>query len=356
MLIYSRRFEDLQGMLKAHALSQHILFHNPFVKTIPIPGDIMILGINQFFASGIGISTIANDNVEGYLNEQAIINKKTVFYARALRGGKVARIFRVQPGVDACFNCLSLYTNEENGIFTNIPEDSELPTITNECNNPIRPASAAELKLIASLTSKLILDYLQQHNEEHNHWIWSTEHIDGIDESKVAPYELKASTIPPHPSCQYCQSVEQLEATINLVELESMKIETRRNPNIETGGVLLGEIRNGTLQINFASDPGPKARMTHISFEKDIKYCQQYINEKYEQHGSLAAYIGEWHYHPSKDNLPSGTDLNSLAAIANHQGYLTENPVMIILSNEGHASCTIHPSSKTFYNTILRII
>lgn len=346
---------DKLGLLKVHALSQQILFHNPFVKTNPIPFDIMKVGINQYFAPGIGISTIANDNVEGYLNEQAIINNKTIFYARALRGGKVARIFRVKPGVDACFQCLSLYSNEENEVFTNIPEDSELPNITNECNNPIRPASAAELKLIASLTSMLILDYLQQSNEEHNHWIWSTEHIDGIDESKVTPYELKASTIPPHPSCQYCQPAEQLTASINFGVLDSMRVQTRRNPDIETGGVLLGEIRNGTLQINFASDPGPKAKKTHNSFEKDIMYCQQYINEKYEQHGSLAAYIGEWHYHPSTDNMPSGTDLNSLSEIANHQGYLTEDPVMIILSIQGHTSCTIHPASKTFYYSNLKI-
>ena len=343
------------GLLKVHALWLHIFYHNPFVETSSFPYDIMRIGLNHYFSSGIGISTIADDNVEGYLNEQAIINNKTIFYSRALRGGKVARIFRVQPGVDACFHCLSIYSDEGNELFTSIPEDSNLPTITNECNNPIRPASAAEMKLIASLTSKLVLDHLQQSNGANNHWIWSTEHIEGVAASKVTPYMVKASTIPPHPSCQYCQPVEQLTAVINADILERMKVETRKDPSIETGGILLGEIRNGTLQINFASGPGPKAKQTHSIFEKDIEYCQQYINEKYQQHGTQAAYIGEWHYHPSTDNSPSGTDLNSLTEIANHQGYLTINPVMIILSNEELPSCTIHPASQRFYFTDLII-
>jgi integrative and conjugative element protein (TIGR02256 family) len=341
------------GLAKVHALEQHILFHNPFVKTIPIAFNIMNHGINQYFIPGIGISTIANDNVEGYLNEQAIINNKTIFYARALNGGKTGRIFRVIPGKDACFHCLSLYSSEENELFTVVPEDTSLPTITNECNNPIRPASAAELKLIASITSKLLIDHLQKGVKEENHWIWSTEEIAGIPFDKVAPYTLRSSIIPPHPKCQYCQPTEEIIVNLKNDVLEEMIDETKKNHSIETGGILLGEILKGRTIIHFASAPGPKAIKTGSRFEKDIEYCQKYIDEKYVQHGNNASYIGEWHYHPSIDNKPSGTDLNSLSEIANHRGYLTDNPVMIILSNEGKASCTIHPASKSYYFTTI---
>lgn len=150
------------GLPKVYTLSLHLRNHNMFVQVSEKYCDILTTNINDYLLDdSISVSSIADDNVEGFLNEQAIIYNKTIFYVRAMRGGKAARIFRVIPGVDACLNCLSLYKTTDEG-FIAIPEDPELPTITNECNNPIRPASAPDLKLISSLTSRLIINFLQK--------------------------------------------------------------------------------------------------------------------------------------------------------------------------------------------------
>lgn len=344
------------GLFKIHGLRLHIIGHNPFIDIKIWPRSVTHSQIVEYFIDpGVGISTIANDNTEGFLNEQALINNKVMFYGRALRGGKAARIFRVIPGQDACFYCLNLYSDDSDKIYTKIPFDKTLPTITNECNNPIRPSSSADLKLISSLLSQIVIDYQQGVDQPDNHWIWSTETINGISEEKIAAYTLKGSKILKHQKCPYCQVAEKLSIEIDSDILEFMLQETKKDRRIETGGLLLGEIKKDRLTIKYASEPGPNAVKEQTYFLKDKDYCQKYIDKMYIKHGETAVYIGEWHFHPLGSNKPSNTDLTSLASIANGEGYLTENPTMIILSNKGEASCSVHPARKPYYFTDLII-
>jgi hypothetical protein len=123
------------SMPKALGMAEQLVLHNPFVNIECNFSNILIAKIDDYFPENtIGISTIADDNVEAYLNEQAVDQERMVFYCRALRGGKSARIFRVIPQTDACKACLGLYLKDKNPIFLNIPEDENLPAITNECN------------------------------------------------------------------------------------------------------------------------------------------------------------------------------------------------------------------------------
>jgi len=189
---------DKIGIPKVYAVNEILMMHNPFIKVnMMLPVNILHYNVNTYLLDdSISISSIADDNIEGYLNEQAIIYNKVIFYSRALRGGKIARIFRVIPGIDACMNCLSLYYKEKDSRFIHIPEDQTLPIITNECNNPIRPASAADLKLISSISSRLIIDFLQNGDTSKNHWIWATEKIDGLRFDEITPFILHSSFIP----------------------------------------------------------------------------------------------------------------------------------------------------------------
>lgn len=153
-------------MAKTKAVREMVFEQNPFVVAHDISPTNMYLLNNEHWrvlcGSQTAISSIADDNVEAYINELAISENTTMYYVRALRGGKAARIFRVVPGIDACKECLAHYFDEGHPDFIDIPEDPALPVITNECNNPIRPASAADLELISSLTSRLVLDELQK--------------------------------------------------------------------------------------------------------------------------------------------------------------------------------------------------
>lgn len=334
---------------KALGMAEHLFLHNPLVNITFVTiknrlPNILLNKLDDYLPDGaIGISTIADDNVESYLNEQAVIQWRTVFYCRALRGGKVARIFRAIPHTDACKACLGLYSLESSPSFIDIKEDTELPVITNECNNPVRPASAADMKLIAGVFVRIIIDFLQGSNREMNHWIWSSEPLEELDFNSSTCGLIHAQTLPPHRSCPICRKLEDQEVCVSGEAYDFMKKECTESEGVETGGVLIGyRDDEGRYLILKVTKPGPKAIRTKTQFEKDQEYCQKELLEAFDQLGEKGLYLGEWHYHPSGGNEPSGLDIKSLTEIAAQDNYRIDKPIMIILSPALDFAITIH--------------
>lgn len=342
---------DRINLPKVFGMAEHVTFHNPFVDIVNKEDlgkysflNILHAELNDYLPEGaIGISTIADDNVEAFLNEQAINEGRTIFYCRALRGGKVARIFRIIPHEDACKTCLSFYAREETSAFINIPEDESLPVITNECNNPVRPASAADLKVIAGLFSRIIIDYIEGRNKDKNHWIWSTEAIGKIELPESSQGIILSQMLPPHSACPVCQKLEGKKIFVNKHSFDFMRGEAAASGEIETGGILIGYREDkGQYIIERATGPGPNAVRTGTWFEKDIEYCQARLNEALSDLGERGLYLGEWHYHPAGENKPSGRDIKSLTEIAEQDNYRIDKPIMLILSPTLEFGLTIH--------------
>lgn len=343
------------GNDKVNAVKHLLRNHNPFINVnewfINLYASDLLFMLEK---NSMTISSVADDNLEGFISEQAVIANKTMFYVRALRGGKVARIFRVIPGQDACFECLNIYRQEESQFIKILPDES-LPTLLNECNNPVRPGSAADLKLIASIASRIVIDHMQKGFTQDNHWIWSTEKIDGSPISD--PFKLYSQHIPPHPKCFYCNHEKKLTVSVTKATLQKMKGLVGEKTGIETGGVLAGALdKDGNIMITDASCPGPKAIHKQIEFRKDVEFCQDFLDELYTESNRQTFYVGEWHSHPTEDNSPSGIDIKSLSEIGMQKEYLTLNPVMIIFSNAGDPSCSIHPAGKLHYFVKLQIL
>ena len=335
------------GFPKTFAMGESVYLHNPFVKVELSGSNILISKLDSYLPEGvIGISTIADDNVEAYLNEEAVNEGRTVFYCRGLRGGKAARIYRVMPHKDACKTCLSLYRQDRNPSFTDIEEDEELPAITNECNNPVRPASAADIKAIAGIFSRIIIDYLQETNAEKNHWIWTTEALGTLKLENPMQGSLSSWNIPPHPRCPTCQELEEKKVSMLRETYEIAKKESSASKHIETGGILLGyRTSDGKYVITRITGPGPKAVRTATRFEKDTEYCQAEIEKIFIELRDKGLYLGEWHYHATGGNSPSGTDIKSLTEIAAQKNYRIDKPIMIILSPALECAITIHDKS-----------
>lgn len=345
---------DMIDQFKVGAVAQILKQHHPYINVHPMPLDLM----HHDFESAVpmdalAVCSIADDNVEGYVNQQMVISNRPAFYVRALRGGKTARIFRVIPGIDACFYCLQLYREQGQG-FIEIPEDPDYPTLRNECNNPVRPASAADLKTIAAITSRLVIDHLHGKNKEVNHWIWTTEAIE--DTPLTAAYSMHTQHLPPHDNCPYCHHSHQLKISIAKDCLATMQALVMEAPTIETGGVLAGSLtQEGQVVVTHVSGPGPLATKSAHEFEKDLVFCQKFIDDLFAESGGTIYYVGEWHSHPSTDTRPSSRDQKSLSSIASQPEYQTNEPVMIILSNEGKPTATAHPAGKRFYSAELTI-
>jgi integrative and conjugative element protein (TIGR02256 family) len=339
-------------MPKALGMAEHLFLHNPFVNLNFVTSEnglpnILFNNLDDYLPdAAIGISTIADDNVEAFLNEQAVNNGRTIFYCRALRGAKAARIFRVIPQNDACKACLAIYNTEKNPLFINIKEDENLPVLTNECNNPVRPGSAADMKMIAGIFARIIIEFLQGENKEKNHWIWTTESVEGLELDGPTRGVIHAATISPHPNCPVCQRLEEKKIYVVKSVYNLMKQESAGSKDIETGGVLIGYREDGRKYVILrASKPGSNAIRTKTRFEKDEEYCQKELLDAFTELGEKGLYLGEWHYHPAGSNEPSGLDIKSLTEIAAQDNYRIDRPIMIIMSPTLECAITIHDKS-----------
>lgn len=341
------------GIPKTCAVAEILHDHNPFINIRISNLNILGIDINDYIRQdSISVSCIADDNPEAYFNEQAVISNKKAYYVRSMRGGKVGRIFRVIPGKDACFHCLTLY-RDEHDAFLRIPEDPAYPTMRNECNNPIRPASAADLKIIAALSSRIVIDDIQNGEGEINNWIWSSE---DIAELGIGAHTMTKQSFKPHPKCLYCSHENRLAIELSKNALDFMQKLIAEAGGNEVGGVLAGRVEDSKIVVTDVSGPGPQAICTRTKFLKDATYCQEFLDDKYRDSNGAIVYIGEWHSHPNEDNRPSNTDIKSLTDISFQPQYLTDKPAMIIFTISGKPSATIHPASKTYYHAEINVL
>lgn len=77
----------------------------------------------------------------------------------------------------------------------------------------------------------------------------------------------------------------------------------------ETGGLLLGSAESGQIEIRHAGGPGPAARRTPATFDRDLNHAQQIAADAWEEDRS--EWVGEWHTHPHGPLEPSGRDMHS---------------------------------------------
>jgi integrative and conjugative element protein (TIGR02256 family) len=78
----------------------------------------------------------------------------------------------------------------------------------------------------------------------------------------------------------------------------------------EAGGVLLGRylLESTDIVIDGITIPMPGDCRSRSSFYRDHRRHQQAIDRAWRESGGTCAYLGEWHTHPERRPLPSGTD------------------------------------------------
>lgn len=115
--------------------------------------------------------------------------------------------------------------------------------------------------------------------------------------------------------------------------LEFLERESSAFPNDETGGVIAGEgnISNGPALITAASGPGPQAKRSRFSFQRDTEYCQQLLNAWAVDSMGGTDYLGEWHKHHESNPTPSSTDILTCRRIAIDPNYHVEECLLLII-------------------------
>jgi integrative and conjugative element protein (TIGR02256 family) len=325
------------GLRKVESMALHLIQHNPFLDLKLSDGDLSSsfesIG-DALSGSDFAISSMADESVESAVNQIAVTKNKTVYYVRVMRGGTVGRFFRVLPGHDACRHCISRflqnYPNDEMSRWLHVPE-TEDSLLGHECGNPIIAGSAADLSIVASLATRIILDEMMNGFGDNNHWLWSSQAIFG-HEALSEPFRLASRRVLPDPRCPFCSDPPVTRVLLPAhieAQIEAQAITSGEN---ETGGILVGYFADDlTAVVTDASDAGPNAESSPTHFSRDIEHTQEWLEKSIRAATRPIEYIGEWHSHPSEDTNPSLMDISSLTGIAKAENYLCSKPVALIL-------------------------
>ena len=104
-------------------------------------------------------------------------------------------------------------------------------------------------------------------------------------------------------------------AAVATVRAEARRGARLRGPDIETGGMLLGQIDEavGVIFVDVATAPTPDSRLSNIYFEHGTQGAQALVEHHRSRTNGATSFVGMWHTHPYGYARPSRTDELSAA-------------------------------------------
>ena len=101
-------------------------------------------------------------------------------------------------------------------------------------------------------------------------------------------------------------------------------------PN-ETGGVLLGNVEDGAIQLEAVIGPGPGGSHGTTTFAPDAAWQTDRVAALWKERPALE-YLGDWHTHPRGRPTLSRLDREALHTIAGFPAARQPFPIMFILA------------------------
>jgi integrative and conjugative element protein (TIGR02256 family) len=342
------------GLPKTEVVISRLLDINPYLEfgdNDVAPWATSSSDLLDKFISGtdLTICTTADEGVESFINQMAVIGEHPTLYGRSLRSASMGRIFLVRPRRDACKACLGAYlrdgrdgTEDTPEDWIDIPED-EQGLLLHECGRPVIAGSAVDLASISTLIARVALDLLEGRETEMNHWVWSSRSAPDVDPRLTSRFVVVEGRVPPRPNCPACQEPDVVQLLLSEEAHDAIVAETESRVDVETGGILIGFVdQEGTAIVVRATGPGPNAKHSRLEFRRDVEYAQGEIQRAADELGDKGLYVGEWHSHLVPDPQPSAIDVDSLFGISAVSHYLTRCPALVIAGLDtatGKVSC-----------------
>ena len=128
-------------------------------------------------------------------------------------------------------------------------------------------------------------------------------------------------------------------AAIREMRAESARGLRVRGREIETGGMLLGEIDDACrcIWIDAATGPPPDSRLSAWHFDHGTDGVQDIVDHYLASSRQITAFAGLWHTHPDHRALPSSTDLAGMRQLLAPAGPAAPRAIMIILGGSAQA-------------------
>lgn len=85
-----------------------------------------------------------------------------------------------------------------------------------------------------------------------------------------------------------------------------------RSKTHESGGILLGQIKDDCIYILKASTPSKEDKSSRTTFDRSLQKAQIIIDYEFENSNQKTIYLGEWHTHPENFPKPSKIDIKMI--------------------------------------------
>jgi len=316
----------------------------------------------------IVVSAIADDAIEGFVNQELIKRKKTAIYGRTTTTSYACRLIKVKPGQDACLECLKHYNYFDDLRYVKLRDEDlsikkDLAKFKG-CTAPSYVGVNLDINIYSNLLSRMVFENLNLGNKKYhqpigaNHMIYATRLVE--EEPKIEEsHHLYSMNFRPLKGCRVCgdQKKPYVAVVIDINTFQTIRELAHKSKKVETGGILIGcEIviseygeENKFLLITNCTLPGPNAIRKLAYFDRDVEYCSNILNKYHSKSKGVLNYVGEWHSHPSQSVSPSPLDDSSLFKITKAKGYKMPSPVSIIHSSTtDNYSITVYCGKRKF--------
>lgn len=103
-------------------------------------------------------------------------------------------------------------------------------------------------------------------------------------------------------------------------------------PN-ETGGILIGHYSSDLkrARVTIVTGAPSDSKSGKSWFHRGTNVLQNLLDEAWNKKGDY--YLGEWHFHPGGNTIPSNHDIREMKKISVNKEYKCPEPILIIAGN-----------------------
>jgi len=101
------------------------------------------------------------------------------------------------------------------------------------------------------------------------------------------------------------------------------------NNMLESGGILLGYVREPHLEVLEATEPTRWDKRLRCFFDRSSRGHYELAQRRSRESGGLIRYLGEWHTHPEDYPVPSSVDKSGWKKLASKRQ--DKRPVLAVI-------------------------
>lgn len=123
---------------------------------------------------------------------------------------------------------------------------------------------------------------------------------------------------------------------ISLDAWRFLEVECSKADGREIGGILIGyySVDNSTAIITEASSPPQDSTYGYNWFRRGVAGLKSILARRWQNTGRRTYYVGEWHYHPAVQVMPSDDDFSQMQEINRSSNYQSKEPIMLIIGQK----------------------